>query len=311
MRITGEGIWGEPADRDGALSVLRRAVELDVNLIDTADSYGPAVSEQLIAEALHPYPEDLVIATKGGIVRPSSERWDSDGRPTHLRAACEATILTIQSGVPVARIEFLDAAQIEACNAYSGLSLPAAPTLFVEFHGTEAGVAEQAEAFGALAADHGGGGFRWTTVAEERTRLWQARHNAYYAGKALRPGAQGLVTDCCVPISALADCIGQTRELIQESGLLAPLVGHVGDGNFHLLILIEPGNEQELERATTLAGAVNRLALQYGGTISGEHGIGSGKRKYMSEEHGAAYELMGVLKSAIDPLGIMNPGKIV
>jgi len=141
--------------------------------------------------------------------------------------------------------------------------------------------------------------------------LWKARHNAYYAGKALRPGAEGVVTDCCVPISALADCIERARELIEDSGLLAPIVGHVGDGNFHLLMLVEPDNEDEMQRAAALSSAINRAALEFGGTVTGEHGIGSGKRKYMKEEHGEAYELMGTLKLSLDPLNILNPGKVV
>jgi D-lactate dehydrogenase (cytochrome) len=165
--------------------------------------------------------------------------------------------------------------------------------------------------FKAVCAEHGAVDFNWATRTEDRNRLWRARHNAYYAGKALRRGSQGVVTDCCVPVSALAECIARTRELIAQSGLLAPLVGHVGDGNFHLLILVEPGNQEEMTRASTLAAAVSRLALEFGGTVTGEHGIGSGKRKYMAEEHGAAYALMGLLKSAMDPDNIMNPGKIV
>lgn len=172
-------------------------------------------------------------------------------------------------------------------------------------------MAEQVEQFKSVSEEFGAGDFQWATVAEERNRLWQARHNAYYAGKALRQGAQGLVTDCCVPISALAACIRRAQALVESSGFIAPLVGHVGDGNFHLLILIDPDNDDELSRARRLAGQINRVALEYGGTVTGEHGVGTGKRQYMTEEHGDGYLLMGQLKKALDPHNLMNPGKLV
>lgn len=229
-----------------------------------------------------------------------------------LRAACEATILTIQSGVPVARIEFLDAAQIAACNAYSGLSLPAAPTLFVEFHGTPAGVREDATRFGAIAEELGGGPFSWTTQAEERSRLWQARHDAYWAALSLRPGAKGISTDVCVPISRLAECVEETAADIADSGLVAPIVGHVGDGNFHVLPLVDVANPEEVARAAAFIDRLVERALAMEGTCTGEHGVGQKKMKFMEAEHGAAaLELMRAIKRAIDPHDIMNPGKIV
>ena len=244
------------------------------------------------------------------------------GQPEHVAAATCAfpsmesavntVIMAIQMGIPMARVELLDALTMKGMNIYnSDLSLPETPHLFLEFHGSEAGVAEQVESFGALVEEHGGSGFEWATKTEDRNRLWEARHNAYYAGKAVRPGANGVVTDCCVPISALADCLIKAQNLSEDSGFLAPIVGHVGDGNFHLLILVDPDSEDELVRAKDLVEAINRLALEFGGTVSGEHGIGVGKRKYLPQEHGAAYALMGTLKKAIDPGNIMNPGKLV
>lgn len=229
-----------------------------------------------------------------------------------VKDAVDSVIMAIQMGIPMARIELLDEMQMKGMNIYNpDIPMPEKPHLFLEFHGTEAGVAEQVDMFNSVADEFGASEFRQASKTEERNRLWKARHNAYYAGKALRPGAEGVVTDCCVPISALADCIERARELIDDSGLLAPIVGHVGDGNFHLLMLVEPGNEDEMQRAATLSSAINRAALEFGGTVTGEHGIGSGKRKYMKEEHGEAYELMGTLKLSLDPLNILNPGKVV
>ncbi|ASJ74171.1 FAD-binding oxidoreductase [Granulosicoccus antarcticus] len=229
-----------------------------------------------------------------------------------VKEAVDSVIMAIQMGIPMARIELLDQVQMKGMNIYNpDMQMPEKPHLFLEFHGTEAGVAEQVEMFKSASEEFGASDFNWATRTEDRNRLWKARHNAYYAGKALRPGAEGLVTDCCVPISALAACIERTNEYVAQSGLLAPLVGHVGDGNFHLLILVDTASEDEMQRATTLAGQVSHLALEFGGTVTGEHGIGSGKRKYMQDEHGAAYALMGMIKSSIDPLNIMNPGKVV
>ncbi len=226
--------------------------------------------------------------------------------------AVNAVSLAIQMEIPLARAELLDEVQMKGMNLYNPLSkMPEKPHLFLEFHGTEASVAEQVEMFKGVCDEYGASDFQWATKTEDRNKLWSARHNAYYAGKSLKPGCESLVTDCCVPISELSNCIERTRKLIDESGLIAPIVGHVGDGNFHLLILMEPGNKSELQRAETLAAAVNRLALEFDGTITGEHGVGTGKKKYMFEEHGEAYNLMGVIKKAVDPDNIMNPGKLV
>mgnify|MGYP001950761567 CR=1 FL=1 len=226
--------------------------------------------------------------------------------------AVNSVIMAIQMGLPMARIELLDEMQMKGMNIFNpDLSLPEKPHLFLEFHGSEASVKEQVESFQGVGEEFGVSGFEWATKAEDRNRLWNARHNAYYAGKSLRQGCEGVVTDCCVPISALAECISRTKELIEQSGLIAPVVGHVGDGNFHLLILFDPTDSNELVRAKSLASDVNRVALSFGGTVTGEHGVGTGKKKYMLEEHGDAYSLMATLKRSIDPDNIMNPGKIV
>ncbi|MCX8101213.1 MAG: FAD-binding protein [Geminicoccaceae bacterium] len=228
-----------------------------------------------------------------------------------VAAAVRTVIETIQAGVPVARIELLDPLQMEACIRFAKLDgFTAAPTLFLEFHGTAAGVAEQAQTVGAIAAEQGGSAFRWATRPEERSRLWQARHDAYYAALALRPGARGWSTDVCVPISRLADCIDETLADLAASRVTAPLVGHVGDGNFHLLLLVDPADEQEIARAKAVNERLVRRALAMGGTCTGEHGIGMGKVESLLEEHGPAVEVMAAIKSALDPLGIMNPGKI-
>jgi D-lactate dehydrogenase (cytochrome) len=229
-----------------------------------------------------------------------------------LRAACEATILTIQSGIPVARIEFLDAPQVAACNAYSGLSLPERPTLFVEFHGTEAGVREEARRFGEIADELGGGPFSWTTDPQERTRLWQARHDAYWAALSLRPGAKGISTDVCVPLSRLADCVEETAADIAASGLVAPIVGHVGDGNFHVLPLVDVDDAQEVERARTFIDRLVERALAMEGTCTGEHGVGQKKMKFLEADTGApALDSTRAIKRPIAPHAIMNPGTIV
>jgi D-lactate dehydrogenase (cytochrome) len=226
--------------------------------------------------------------------------------------AVNAVIATIQSGVPVARIELLDEIQMGACIAYSKLEgYQAAPTLFFEFHGTPAGVEEQAEMVKGIARDLGGGDFRWATRAEDRNRLWQARHDAYYAAMALRPGAKGVVTDVCVPISRLAECVLAAKEAIAASGLLAPMVGHAGDGNFHLSILVDPDDADEISRAKEIGRRLVEQALALGGTCTGEHGVGQGKMAYLDAEHGAALDTMRAIKHALDPDNIMNPGKIV
>ncbi len=225
--------------------------------------------------------------------------------------AVNTVILTIQSGVPVARIELLDELTVEAVNAYSGLDNAVAPTLFFEFHGTEAGVAEQTETVQAIAADFGAGDFRWTTKTEERNKLWQARHDAYFATLALAPGKQGIATDVCVPISRLAECIAETRKDLEASSVVAPLVGHVGDGNFHLIYLIDPDDAVEVAEAKRLNERMVMRALAMDGTCTGEHGIGYGKLDFLLAEHGEAVSVMRLLKQALDPDNIMNPGKVI
>jgi D-lactate dehydrogenase (cytochrome) len=228
-----------------------------------------------------------------------------------VEAACTATILTIQSGIPVARIELLDEMQVKASNAYSKLTLPETPMLFVEFHGSDASVAEQSARFGEIARELGGGPFDWATKAEDRTRLWQARHDAYWAVMGLRPGVRALSTDVCVPISRLAECVTQSQRDAKASRLMAPIVGHVGDGNFHMLLLIDANDADEVERAKAFLERLVERALAMDGTCTGEHGIGQGKMKYLPAEHGEpALAAMRALKYALDPLDIMNPGKI-
>jgi len=226
--------------------------------------------------------------------------------------AVNSVIMAIQMGIPMARIELLDEVQMKGMNNFNpDLNLPEKPHLFLEFHGSDTSVKEQVKLFEGIGEEFGVSGFGWATKAEDRNRLWTARHNAYYAGKSLRKGCEGVVTDCCVPISTLADCIARTKELIAEAGMIAPIVGHVGDGNFHLLILFDPNDPDDLLRAKALASDVNHVALSFGGTVTGEHGVGTGKKKYMVEEHGAAYAFMATLKRAVDPENIMNPGKTV
>ncbi len=200
-------------------------------------------------------------------------------------AACKATIMTIQSGIPVARIELLDALQVKASNAYSKLTLPEVPTLFVEFHGSEASVAEQSQRFGEIVTDLGGGPFDWATKPEDRSRLWQARHDGYWAGRSLRPGASAFATDVCVPISRLAECVNAAQRAIAELDLVAPILGHVGDGNFHLSLLVDMNDADEVKRAGILMNRLVELALSMDGTCTGEHGVGQGKMKYLAAEH--------------------------
>ncbi len=229
-----------------------------------------------------------------------------------VEAACNATIATIQAGIPVARIELLDELQVKACNAYSKLSLKETPTLFLEFHGSNASVAEQSESFGQIAAEFGGGPFAWATKPEDRTKLWQARHDAYWAVMNLRKGATGFATDVCVPISRLAECVVATQKDIAEMKLVAPIVGHVGDGNFHVSVLFDPNDKDEIERARKFHERLVERSLSMDGTSTGEHGVGQGKRKYLAAEHGeAALGVMRAIKQALDPQNIMNPGKIL
>jgi D-lactate dehydrogenase (cytochrome) len=229
-----------------------------------------------------------------------------------VEACCNAAILTIQSGIPVARIELLDALQVRAVNLHSKLGLRETPMLFLEFHGTEAGVAEQSERFGEIAAELGGGPFEWTTKPEDRTRLWEARHHAALSNFALRPGSSMIATDVCVPISRLAECVTATQRDIADTGLVAPIVGHVGDGNFHLTLLIDMNDPAEVKAAKAFNERLVERALAMDGTCTGEHGVGQGKMKYLLAEHGAAaLAAMAAIKRALDPHNIMNPGKIV
>lgn len=229
---------------------------------------------------------------------------------TNFGDAIDAVIETIQSGLPMARIEFLDEVQVAASNAYSKLSLPEMPLLLIEFHGSEASVAEQATQFGEIAAAHGGGDFQWATLAEDRSKLWEARHNALYAALALKPGAQGLITDVCVPISNLAEAIRGTKADLATSGIVAPMVGHVGDGNFHLIMLVDPDNAEQLAEAQAIHDRMVMRVLALDGTCTGEHGIGEGKMKFLEAEHGEGIAVMRAIKHALDPLNILNPGKI-
>jgi D-lactate dehydrogenase (cytochrome) len=229
-----------------------------------------------------------------------------------VEACCNASITTIQSGIPVARIELLDALQVRAVNLHSKLGLAETAMLFVEFHGTEASVAEQSERFGEIAAEFGGGPFQWTTKPEDRTKLWEARHHAALSNFSLRPGASMIPTDVCVPLSRLAECVTETQRDIEESRLVAPIVGHVGDGNFHLTLLVDMNDADEVARAKALNSRLVERALAMDGTCTGEHGVGQGKMKYLEAEYGPlALTTMAAIKRALDPQNIMNPGKIV
>ncbi|TNF86979.1 MAG: FAD-binding protein, partial [Gammaproteobacteria bacterium] len=229
-----------------------------------------------------------------------------------VRAAAEATITTIQMGIPIARIEIVDSTYIKAINAYSNTDYPELDTLFLEFHGTRASVAEQVQMFDEISQEFGATGFQWAEKEEDRQKLWRARHDAYYAGLAMRPGYRGYVTDVCVPISRLADCIAETQADIAASGLFAPVLGHVGDGNFHTTMFIDPEDEEMFHKALEVDRRMVKRAIEMGGTCTGEHGIGMGKLKHMRHEHGdGAVEAMQAIKAALDPHNIMNPGKVV
>ena len=228
-----------------------------------------------------------------------------------IAPAVEAVQATIQMGLPVARLEFLDTDSVRACNAYAGTTFPERPHLFAEFHGTEAALDEQMRLFAEIVEDMGGEGFDWADRAEDRSALWTLRHNAYYAILASRPGARGLVTDVCVPISQLARAVEETRADIAESGLPGPILGHVGDGNFHAILLVDPTRPEELETAKALARRMGERALRMGGTVTGEHGVGMGKLDLMAGEHGLAWAVMAQVKRALDPGNILNPGKVV
>lgn len=230
-----------------------------------------------------------------------------------LENAVEAVMLMMQMSLPLARIELLDAVQMGACITYSKLTeFDAQPTLFIEFHGTPAGVAEQVETVRTVVTDFGGGALQFATLTEDRNRLWKARHDAWFAAKALRPGAEAFATDACVPVSRLAEAVAAAKAEAEAAGLVAPLVGHVGDGNFHMLLLFDPSSDEERARAHALSDSIARIAIGLGGTATGEHGIGLHKLSTMEVEHGAgAVAIMARLKHALDPLDILNPGKTV
>ena len=228
-----------------------------------------------------------------------------------FEAAVETVQMVIQMGIEVARIEFVDEEIARIFNKMNGTALPEKPHLMIEFHGSDTGVAEASARFGEVVAEMGGADFQWATTTEERTRLWKMRHGAYSACIASRPGCMGLVTDVCVPISRLAEAVARGREMIAQAGLVGPILGHVGDGNFHAILLLDRSNPEELARAKAVAHDLAEMALAMGGTITGEHGIGLGKRGLMAAEHGAAWEVMGAIKAALDPANILNPGKLV
>ena len=249
-----------------------------------------------VSVKLHPVPEAISAATC---------RFPDVGN------AVNATIATIQSGLPVARIELIDEISVKGINRYSGLSLPERPCLFLEFHGTEAGVREQAQRFGEIAAEYGGGDFDWATKTEVRNKLWEARHTAYYASLAMYPGKKGMPTDVCVPISRLAECIAQTRRDLADSGIEAPIIGHVGDGNFHTLLIFDPDDPAEVARCKAFNERLITRALAMDGTCTGEHGVGYGKIGFMEAEHGEGASVMRAVKQGLDPHNLMNPGKVV
>jgi D-lactate dehydrogenase (cytochrome) len=228
-----------------------------------------------------------------------------------MEGAVQTVITTIQLGIPVARIELLDEVQLDAVNKYSKLDYPLRPTLFFEFHGTSAAsVTEHAQLVQEIAGESGGTDFRWAMTTEDRSKLWRARHDAFWAALALRPGSKAWTSDVCVPISRLAECILETRADLEGSSLLAPLVGHVGDGNFHLIFVLDPDNAAQFAEAKAINARLVHRALAMGGTCTGEHGVGSGKMDYLPEEHGDALEVMKTIKRALDPENRMNPGKM-
>jgi D-lactate dehydrogenase (cytochrome) len=228
-----------------------------------------------------------------------------------IKDAVDTTVMIIQAGIPIARVELLDALQMDAVNKYSKLDYAVAPTLLFEFHGTKAGVEEQIEMVKEFAAEHGGSEFRFASSMEERNKLWQARHDGYYAVLALRPGGKGLATDVCVPISRLTECITETTEDLSKCSVPAAIVGHVGDGNFHIAFVIDPDSPAEMKEITALNDRLVHRALAMDGTCTGEHGVGYGKMDFLQAEHGEALSVMRQIKKALDPDNIMNPGKIV
>ncbi|MEL6608129.1 MAG: FAD-linked oxidase C-terminal domain-containing protein [Pseudomonadota bacterium] len=227
------------------------------------------------------------------------------------QSAVSSVIAAVQMGLPLARVEFLDAASIAAVNTYSDRADALMPHLFLEFHGSPNAVAEDAETFGALASENGGSEFAWSSKTEARNALWAARHSAYWAILGSRPGAKGFVTDVCVPISRLAEAIDETQADIAASPVPGPILGHVGDGNFHAILLIDPNSPEEAAAAAALSARMVERAQAMGGTATGEHGVGMGKLDYMDAEHGGGWSIMGQIKRALDPDGIMNPGKLI
>ena len=225
--------------------------------------------------------------------------------------ACNTTILAMQTGLPMARIELLDALTTRMINQYSGLDYSEQPCLFLEFHGTDQGVAEQLDLFKEIAGEFGGSDIQWVSTVEERNKLWQARHDAYHAMLAYRPGSRGIATDACVPISRLAECISETIADVEELDLISPIVGHVGDGNFHATPLIMMDDPDEVARAEEMIERLNMRTIAMDGTCTGEHGIGQGKRRFLQLEHGTGADVMAAIKKSIDPDNIMNPGKVV
>ena len=226
-------------------------------------------------------------------------------------AACNTVIQSIQLGLGVARMELLDELMIKGLNAYSKMSLEEKPTLFLEFHGTPVSARDQVEQFQAIAESEGARGFVWADKEEDRKRLWKARHDVYWATKALRPGAEAIATDVCVPISRLAECLLETQQDIKDLNLISPIAGHVGDGNFHCQPLIDMNNPAEVKSAKEFLSRLSDRAIAMDGTCTGEHGVGQGKAKYMRAEHGAGVDLMRQIKRALDPDNILNPGKIL
>ena len=227
-----------------------------------------------------------------------------------VKDATDAVIMTVQAGIPVARIEFLDTAQVIAVNNYSKTNLPEAPLLLLEFHGSDTSVKEQSVLFGEIASDFGGNDFEWTSNSEDRNKLWKARHDAYWSCKAVRPEAEIYSTDVCVPISKLSDCITETIEDMEKNELIGPIVSHAGDGNFHVALLIDKKSDLELKKLDSFLIRISERAIRMNGTCTGEHGVGQGKRKYMLKELGGAVDIMKKVKNAFDPNKIMNPGKL-
>jgi D-lactate dehydrogenase (cytochrome) len=229
-----------------------------------------------------------------------------------MEGAAATVIITIQLGIPVARIEIIDAQQLEFVNRYSKTNYPLAPTLFFEFHGiSQSSVDEQARMVQEIASENGGLSFQWASTPEERATLWQARHNVLYATMAARPGAKPWTSDVCVPISRLSDCILETQDDLQRSKIVAPLVGHAGDGNFHLIFMLNPDDPAEMDAVKAANSRLVERALRLGGTCTGEHGVGFGKLKYLPQEHGESLEVMRAIKRALDPHNLMNPGKLI